>query len=161
MSTRGLHWMRSALDPANVPRRGAFVAAAVAGLSLFCLKLVRARRRRRRAVSEPMDEQSSDLKLVYFDTRSVAEPLRLALAVAGVPYVDERLPCDAEGYAEVARRRAEGLNGPGGCVPVLYVGGKARSQSKALLRYVGRRWRGSGHTPGWVGYPEDVEEQVR
>lgn len=77
------------------------------------------------------------LKLTYFDIAGLGEQLRLGLALAQIPFEDERLPSAAEGYAEVTRRRAAGLL-PFGQLPTLQVDGRVYAQSNALLRYVGR-----------------------
>lgn len=71
-------------------------------------------------------------KLTYFDTSvSRGEECRLALHVAGVDFVDERIPNSAWG------ERKE--NTPFGSLPVLEVEGKgAIAQSNAILCFVGR-----------------------
>ena len=46
------------------------------------------------------------LRLTYFAFPGLAEKIRLAFAVAGLAYEDERIPSSEEGYAE-ARRRTE------------------------------------------------------
>lgn len=83
--------------------------------------------------------RAGEVTLTYFDFPGVAEKLRLTLAVGGVAFNDVRLPGNAAGYAEVARRRAEGLL-PFGQVPVATIGGVSGvfAQSNALLRYFGR-----------------------
>ncbi|KAJ3159137.1 hypothetical protein HDU86_002039 [Geranomyces michiganensis] len=72
----------------------------------------------------------SIIKLTYFDFRGKGEALRVALSVAGLPFVDERLT-DAEWAS-----RKESM--PFGQLPVLEIDGKQLSQQQAILRYVGR-----------------------
>jgi len=80
---------------------------------------------------------ASSIKLTYFDIPGFGDPLRLTLAVGGIAFEDERLPADAAGYAEVARRRAAGTL-PFGQVPVAEIDGRVYAQSNALVRYFGR-----------------------
>lgn len=73
----------------------------------------------------------SDLKLIYFDMHGGrGEPIRLALAMAGVPFEDERF-----GFEQWPERK-ESM--PFGAVPVLEVDGKPLAQSNAITRYVGK-----------------------
>lgn len=71
------------------------------------------------------------LKLTYYPVTGLAEAVRLALVVGGVPFEDERLD-----QAGVDAKRAAGEL-PYGQVPVLEVDGAVYGQSNALLRYVG------------------------
>jgi len=74
------------------------------------------------------------LTLTYLDIPGLAEPIRLALWVGNVPFVDKRVD-----YAEIARMRASGEL-PTGQVPVLQLAdGSVYSQAGALLRYAGRQ----------------------
>ena len=103
------------------------------------------------------------VRLTYFDSPWIAEPIRLALRLGGVPFTDERLPSDDVGYAEVARRRAAGELGFSGVVPVLQLTAKdgsrktTYSQSAAILRFVGREcYFGASHdSPALPLYPID------
>lgn len=72
----------------------------------------------------------SSLKLTYFDTTGRAEPIRLALAVGGIAFEDERLSGDQFGALKPKI--------PVGQVPVLTVDGVVYSQSAAILRYAGK-----------------------
>jgi glutathione S-transferase len=72
------------------------------------------------------------LKLTYFDAPGRAEPVRVALRRAGIPFEDHRLD-----FPEFARLKAEGAF-PLGSVPVLEVDGEAIAQTSAMLRYVAR-----------------------
>mmetsp|Transcript_7944 Transcript_7944/g.21763 ORF Transcript_7944/g.21763 Transcript_7944/m.21763 type:complete len:279 (-) Transcript_7944:321-1157(-) len=71
-----------------------------------------------------------DLKLTYFDVPGRAEVLRLALAVGGIKYVDERLSRDEWAVKKEIT--------PFGQLPVLEANGETLAQSHAILRYVGR-----------------------
>lgn len=72
------------------------------------------------------------LKLQYFDHEGIAEAIRLAFFMGGVPFQDERLS-EAQ-FSELKPTL------PFGQVPVLDVGNGALviAQSQALLRYAGR-----------------------
>lgn len=71
------------------------------------------------------------LKLTYFDfDGGRGEPARLALAIGGIPFEDDRIPPEAWG-----RRKGEM---PFAAVPVLYVDGRSLTQSNAINRYVGK-----------------------
>lgn len=72
------------------------------------------------------------LKLTYFDAPGRAEPIRIALRMAGLPFEDERLK-----FPEFAERKQRGSL-PLGSVPVLEVDGVVITQTSALLRYVSR-----------------------
>lgn len=72
------------------------------------------------------------LKLTYFDAPGRAEPIRIALRLARLPFVDERLK-----HPEFAERKQQGAL-PLGSVPVLEVDGVAITQTAAILRYVAR-----------------------
>src|SRR5207302_1952499 len=74
------------------------------------------------------------IKLTYFDTPSSrGEECRLALHLAGVPFVDERLK-----VAEFVQRRADT---PFGALPVLTVEGHPPlAQTNTILRLIGRRY---------------------
>jgi glutathione S-transferase len=71
------------------------------------------------------------LKLTYFDFHGGrGEPARLALAMAGIPFEDDRVT-----FADWPRRKQET---PYGAVPLLEVDGKILAQSNAINRYVGK-----------------------
>ncbi len=71
------------------------------------------------------------LKLSYFDFHGGrGEPARLALAIAGIPFEDDRFP-----FAEWPERKK---TTPFGAVPVLEVDEKRVSQSNGINRYVGK-----------------------
>uniref|UniRef100_A0A7S1FT68 GST N-terminal domain-containing protein n=1 Tax=Corethron hystrix TaxID=216773 RepID=A0A7S1FT68_9STRA len=69
------------------------------------------------------------IKLTYFDIEGVAEPVRLALALGGIAYEDERI--EFSQWAEIKHKT------PHGKLPVMIIdGGRARTESGAMLRYV-------------------------
>lgn len=72
------------------------------------------------------------LALTYFDSPGRAEPVRVALRLAGLPFEDRRLKFPA--FAEAKAKGAFPL----GAVPVLTVDGFDIPQTAAMLRYVAR-----------------------
>lgn len=73
----------------------------------------------------------SAMKLTYFDFHGGrGEPARLALAMAGIPFEDDRIP-----MADWPERKGET---PLGGVPLLEVDGKVLTQSNAINRYVAK-----------------------
>jgi glutathione S-transferase len=72
------------------------------------------------------------LELTYFDVAGRAEPIRIALALAGLSFVDHRLS-----YAQFGAEKQKG-SFPLGSVPVLTVDGFPMAQTAAMLRYVAR-----------------------
>ncbi len=87
------------------------------------------------------------IKLTYFDAPGRAEPVRLALRIAGLPFHDERLK-----FPEFAAQKAAGAF-PLGSVPVLQVDGHVFTQTAAMLRYVAR-------VGGTDLYPADPAEAL-
>jgi len=70
------------------------------------------------------------LKLSYFDFHGGrGEPARLALAIGGIPFEDDRIGADWQ------RRKG---STPFGSLPVLEVDGQMLTQSNAVNRYVGK-----------------------
>ncbi|KAJ3281313.1 hypothetical protein HK104_000088 [Borealophlyctis nickersoniae] len=88
------------------------------------------------------------LKLTYFNIKARAEPIRLALTIAGIPFEDERIERDSWPALKPTT--------PFGQLPVLTIvdGGKTTqlAQSDAILRYVGRLGK---------LYPDDPLEAAR
>ncbi|XP_064633951.1 glutathione S-transferase 1-like [Lineus longissimus] len=74
--------------------------------------------------------------LHYFNMMGLAEPIRLAFALAGVEYEDKRYSGDEWKQFKPST--------PVGQMPVLEVDGKMLSQSGAILRYVGSEYGLSG-----------------
>ena len=71
------------------------------------------------------------LKLTYFDFHGGrGEPARLALAMGGIPFEDDRVT-----FADWPRRKPET---PFGAMPLLDVDGKILAQSNAINRYLGK-----------------------
>lgn len=72
------------------------------------------------------------IKLTYFDAPGRAEPLRIALRMAGLAFEDHRL-----NYGGFGAAKASGAL-PLGSVPVLEIDGVAYVQTGAMLRWAGR-----------------------
>ncbi len=72
------------------------------------------------------------LELTYFDAPGRAEPVRIALELAKVPFTDHRLK-----FADFMALKLQGAL-PLGSVPVLDVDGVRITQTAAMLRYVAR-----------------------
>ena len=87
------------------------------------------------------------LRLTYFDSPGRAEPLRVALALAKIPFEDRRLK-----FPEYMALKQQGAF-PLGSVPVLEVDGRAITQTAAMLRYV-------AHLAGGGLYPADAREAL-
>lgn len=82
------------------------------------------------------------LRLTYFDAPGRAEPVRIALHLAGLPFEDRRLK-----FPEFMALKQQGAL-PLGSLPVLEVDGRPMVQTGAMLRFVARL--GAGDL-----YPED------
>ena len=74
----------------------------------------------------------STLKLTYFDAPGRAEPIRIALHLAGLPYEDHRVK-----FPEFMELKQSGAF-PLGSVPVLEVDGFTMAQTSSILRYIAR-----------------------
>jgi len=72
------------------------------------------------------------LQLTYFDSPGRAEPIRVALFLAKIPFEDRRIK-----FPEFTALREQGVF-PLGSVPVLSVDGTSIVQTAAILRYVAR-----------------------
>jgi len=86
-----------------------------------------------------------DLKLTYFDMHGGrGEPIRLALALANIPFEDDRFP-----FSEWPEYQAAA---PFRQVPTLKVDGRVMTQTNAICRYIGKM----------AGlYPQDAIEAAR
>eukprot|EP00644_Phytophthora_capsici_P005713 jgi/Phyca11/97828/e_gw1.2.922.1 len=84
-------------------------------------------------------------RLTYFPFPGRAEPIRLSLFIAGIPFEDERIGVD-----ELNQRRSAL---PFNQLPVLDVNGVVVSQALSILRYVG--------TLGGLYSPSDIMEALR
>ena len=72
------------------------------------------------------------LQLTYLDSPGRAEPIRIALVLAKLPFEDRRVK-----FPEFAALREQGAF-PLGAVPMLTVDGRPMVQTAAILRYVAR-----------------------
>jgi len=77
-------------------------------------------------------------KLVYFNSRGRAEPIRLLFALADVDYEDVRLDHGESWHAYKPKT-------PLGQVPVLDIDGFQLGQSKAIARYLAHEFKMAGH----------------
>lgn len=77
------------------------------------------------------------LKLVYFCARGRAEPVRLMLELAGVPYEYEGVPTKVWPTAEGKQRFLAST--PLGQLPILHDGDFSLCQSTAIYKYVARK----------------------
>jgi len=75
-------------------------------------------------------------KLTYFNSKALAEPIRMMFAVAGVEYEDIRI--QKEEWPEQKQ------NYDWGQLPVLEIGEKKLSQSNAIARYLGKQFKLAG-----------------
>jgi len=76
-------------------------------------------------------------KLSYFNAKGFAEQSRFCFAYAGVPFEDVRYEHDATWT--MSKNKFEW-----GALPVLEVDGKQIAQSKAILRYLGKKFNLAG-----------------
>ncbi|CEM30532.1 unnamed protein product [Vitrella brassicaformis CCMP3155] len=72
------------------------------------------------------------IKIIYFPFKGRAEPVRLALTIAGIDFEDTRVTGE-----EFAKMKADGVL-PFGQFPIIEVDGKPLAQSVAQLIYAGR-----------------------
>lgn len=95
-------------------------------------------------------------KLIYFNARGKAEPIRLLFAEANVPYEDIRV--DQKDWPEMKPSILIAINAlnfickiykakndfsemPFGQLPVLDIDGKVLPQSRAMIKYLAREYR--------------------
>ncbi|KAJ3181490.1 cytochrome c oxidase subunit 1 [Geranomyces variabilis] len=90
-----------------------------------------------------------NIKLTYFDFKGFGEPVRLALAIAGLDFEDFRIK--REDWPAIKPTM------PFGHVPVLEVDGQKVAQSGAMLRYIGKLVPESGLYPSdiWTAFKVD------
>lgn len=74
----------------------------------------------------------TQIRLTYFDTTGRAEPVRVALFLAKLPFEDRRLK-----FPEFGALKQQGQL-PLGSVPVLEIDGRPMVQTGAMLRYIAR-----------------------
>lgn len=70
-----------------------------------------------------------DLKLTYFNVKARAEPIRLALAIGGIPFTDRRIE-----FKDMAQLKP---SFPFKQIPILEINGQVFAQTLPILRYVG------------------------
>lgn len=120
-------------------------------------------RAKRRSKPSSTPAKTTTYRLAYMDIKGLAEPVRLALRLGGVPFTETRV--SYEDLAEARARADASTSLPFGQLPTLTVEetvfaedgyeNKKQSvfgQSAALLRYVGRKTN---------LYPVDDERQLR
>lgn len=103
-------------------------------------------------VTFPTNYNPSSLKLTYFDIEGVAEPIRLALLLANVPFEDVRVT-----FPEWPALKAKT---PYGQLPILQIDGDEddmKTQSGAMLRYCGRLGDGLLYPPDKM---YEIEEAI-
>ena len=94
---------------------------------------------------------SDTIKLTYFDIEGVAEAVRLALLLSGTPFEDVRV--------QFADWPAMKPTTPAGQLPTMTIGGddsNVKTQSKAMLRWVGMTKSKTMYPPGKVFEIEEV-----
>ena len=95
-------------------------------------------------VPNTMDSNTRpNIKLLYFNLRGRAEPSRILLAYAGLPYEDERIPPpweDPDGWA--ARKPSLQF----GQLPVLYWNNEEISQGIGVARFIAKKVGLAGKT---------------
>ncbi|CAL8121646.1 unnamed protein product [Orchesella dallaii] len=85
-------------------------------------------------------EETPPYKLVYFDIRGLAEPVRWMFCLAGIPFIDERVPLVE--WNEAKKRYSEHV----GQLPILYFDDQELSQVHTVMRFVARRLGFNGLT---------------
>lgn len=100
---------------------GLAAAAVAGGIGVAALLTLSNRRKRSPA--------PTDVKLEYFGIHGAGEKVRLALALTGTPFDDERISFDAWGKRKTTAKYGQ--------LPILTVDGTEMYQSDAMLRYVG------------------------
>jgi len=80
-------------------------------------------------------------KVIYFDGRGAAEPIRQILTYAGQAFEDVRIPMGG-----LTQEKKEELKLPWGQVPVLEVDGKLMPQSFTIMRYLAKKYNIAGKT---------------
>lgn len=91
------------------------------------------------------------MKLEYFGIHGRAIPIRLLLSYCNVPFEDHFLT-----FAEFGKKKAEGAY-TSGQVPVLTLDdGTQLSQSKAILRYLGKTYKGRNGETLYPGHADPL-----
>merc|ERR1712176_950810 len=103
------------------------------------------------------------IKLTYFDIEAAGEPVRLALLLSNTPFEDERIKFHE--WKELKPKT------PNGQLPVMTIGdddSKMLTQSKAMLRYIGKTYSKTLYPDEklyeieeMIGLLEDLERSFR
>lgn len=110
------------------------------------------------------------MKLSYFELRGVAEMSRMLFALAGESYEDFRYPFvfgTPGDFSTLKREEYDADKAAGkfdismGKVPILEAGDFALPQSKAIERYLAKRFGMMGNTPEEEAWVDAVAEHVR
>lgn len=110
--------------------------------------------------------KDTSLTLVYFDAKGIAEISRLLFALAQVNYVDKRYPLKKDGdtyiHDEFTKDKNKGLFVKSfGKLPILKSGDHLISQSKAIERYIAKRFRFLGNSPMEEAKIDSICEHIR
>lgn len=97
------------------------------------------------AADVPVAPVDGKITVVYWDICGLAQPIRLALALAGVEFADVRIDAKNPGSPEYKQVWFDAKNVVGQSVvfpnlPYILDGGVGLSQSNTCLRYVGRKY---------------------
>lgn len=116
-----------------------------------------------------MAHEMSKYKLIYFDARGLGETIRYIFAYAGVEYEDDRINFDIKlgpgfNQPDWLKRKA---STPFHQIPVLEVDGKKIGQSRAISRFLARRFNLAGAdefeqalVDGLADYQNDMYQPV-
>eukprot|EP00747_Dinoflagellata_sp_TGD_P080445 gnl/TRDRNA2_/TRDRNA2_160896_c0_seq3.p1 gnl/TRDRNA2_/TRDRNA2_160896_c0~~gnl/TRDRNA2_/TRDRNA2_160896_c0_seq3.p1 ORF type:complete len:250 (+),score=47.07 gnl/TRDRNA2_/TRDRNA2_160896_c0_seq3:50-751(+) len=116
-----------------------------------------------------MPDPSHKYRLQYFDIRGIAETSRMLFAIAKQPYTDSRFPLTfgtPGDFSTIAREEFVSAKEKGeldvslGKVPYLEVDGVKFGQSKAIERYLARKFDMMGSTPEEECHIEQLCETV-
>lgn len=101
------------------------VAASLAAAGVACASAIALYK----YVAGKTSARKPGIKLTYFNIHGAAEPTRLALALTGTPFVDDRLSFDQWKAVKPTMKYGQ--------VPMMTRDGKQYYQSSAMLRWVG------------------------
>nr|XP_054773686.1 glutathione S-transferase 1-like [Lytechinus pictus] len=94
----------------------------------------------------------STYKLTYFDGRARGEPARMLFALAGQKYEDIRYGFEGQEWPQI---KGDRKRFPLGKLPVLDVDGQLLTQSRAIYRFLARRFPGD-----YYGKNDDERAQI-
>lgn len=119
----------------------------------------------------PVGTAAGQAKLRYFDGRGVAETARMLFALAGEDFEDARYPISfgtPGDFSTIKRDEFDADKAAGkmdigmGKVPVLEIGDSfAIPQSKAIERYLAKKFGMMGSTPEEEAWVDSIAEHVR